>query len=169
MSSQNHNRLLARSVVVKVVPYSVSTSNHNYSAKCGNHTPVVPYSVSTSNHNCVVMFLKGANCCSLFCFYIKPQLVHFSVPLLAVVPYSVSTSNHNVWAQPACISLLFLILFLHQTTTAEIHDFFGLVLFLSLFLHQTTTAQLFSYKSIRCSLVCFYIKPQLASILGHCL
>ena len=56
---------------------------------------VVPYSVSTSNHNC-------------------SNGLHREGP---VVPYSVSTSNHNTNYSIFALAGLFLILFLHQTTT----------------------------------------------------
>ena len=57
-----------------VVPYSVSTSNHNMMVLHQKRSLVVPYSVSTSNHN------------DPYCDIHSDK----------VVPYSVSTSNHNV-------------------------------------------------------------------------
>ena len=56
-----------------------------------------------------------------------------------VVSYSFSTSNHNSFRERVAVIQLYLILFLHQTTTAVallacIHS-----LYLILFLHQTTT------------------------------
>ena len=56
-----------------VVPYSISTSNHNSSGDIWTCAPVVPYSISTSNHNVRTPF----------------------PPARRVVPYSISTSNHN--------------------------------------------------------------------------
>ena len=73
VSTSNHNVSDDRLAASDVVPYSVSTSNHNsFDAKV-NRIKVVPYSVSTSNHN-------------------ESQLQE---SYGAVVPYSVSTSNHN--------------------------------------------------------------------------
>ena len=78
--------------------------------------------------------------CILSCFYIKPQplvvvkLVIFVVSYLVstsnhnyelewhcrfyVVSYLVSTSNHNFNADTMRMQVLYLILFLHQTTTS---------------------------------------------------
>ncbi len=58
---------------------------------------VVSYSISTSNHNCG----KCASC------------------LAAVVSYSISTSNHNVTRNGKATIRLYLIPFLHQTTTVQ--------------------------------------------------
>ena len=55
--------------------------------------------------------------CSLFCFYIKPQLGAPYIDPERVVPYFVSTSNHNCSHAHNLHKRLFLILFLHQTTT----------------------------------------------------
>ena len=99
--------------------------------------------------------------CILFHFYIKPQpTAHFTdVPLvvsysistsnhnfqslrqkfLTVVSYSISTSNHNMWRMRATTLRLYLIPFLHQTTTLS-----------SLCAPNTS-----------CILFHFYIKPQL--------
>ena len=55
--------------------------------------------------------------CSLFDFYIKPQPGEFPYIPTAVVPYSISTSNHNHSCLFQRIFPLFLIRFLHQTTT----------------------------------------------------
>ena len=79
-----------------VVPYSISTSNHNFKQLQLQRPIVVPYSISTSNHNCLQLFLT--------------QVI--------VVPYSISTSNHNAAASTIPTFELFLILFLHQTTTS---------------------------------------------------
>ena len=78
-------------------------------------------------------------CCSLFDFYIKPQLVELMIKHIGVVPYSISTSNHNLTKADAPISKLFLIRFLHQTTTFRLTTQITFRLFLIRFLHQTTT------------------------------
>ena len=57
-------------------------------------------------------------CCSLFYFYIKPQLNFRRHAHIRVVPYSISTSNHNSFSFYLDFAMLFLILFLHQTTTS---------------------------------------------------
>ena len=117
VSTSNHNLRCYGLWAWIVVPYSVSTSNHNLSLCFSCLYSVVPYSVSTSNHN-----------------YSKEGEYETEV-----VPYSVSTSNHNFSVRCGNRARLFLILFLHQTTT------FGRC----------------SCSRTGCSLFCFYIKPQL--------
>ncbi len=77
--------------------------------------------------------------CLSSCSYIKPQQKKRIMIVKSVVYHLVPTSNHNgsvcfwqVWS-------LFIILFLHQTTTKSIAKQFGTWLFIILFLHQTTT------------------------------
>ncbi len=121
-------------------------------------------------------------CCILFYFYIKPQLfvythekrsvVSYSISTsnhnfdditlfdIQVVSYSISTSNHNVTSRDILTHLLYLILFLHQTTTElscseNINE-----LYLILFLHQTTTPLFTTFAEVGCILFYFYIKPQ---------
>ena len=142
--------------------------------------------------------------CILFHFYIKPQLklqqqsqqfvVSYSIStsnhnksvvnalLTAVVSYSISTSNHNYRKLVEDTNRLYLIPFLHQTTTLVIFGVLPLLLYLIPFLHQTTTSGAFSFlhlllylipflhqtttetiatnKVIGCILFHFYIKPQ---------
>ena len=120
VSTSNHNGYLQKLLLKQVVSYSVSTSNHNRRSDLSVCRWVVSYSVSTSNHNCSLVFL-------------------FSV---FVVSYSVSTSNHNYIYCGNFIDTLYLILFLHQTTTLSVE-----------------TCMLNS-----CILFCFYIKPQRTAI-----
>ena len=139
VSTSNHNPCDLSLILMSVVPYSVSTSNHNNPIERSNPVNVVPYSVSTSNHNLLSMSS------------IAEQVVPYSVStsnhnqakgvygVTPVVPYSVSTSNHNLEELAVLNGGLFLILFLHQTTTIRYLIFFTDQLFLILFLHQTTT------------------------------
>ena len=121
-----------------VVPYSVSTSNHNNPNTISGAQPVVPYSVSTSNHN---INSNGLDFVELF--------------LILFLHQTTTLKRSTIFYH-----LLFLILFLHQTTT------FGKSmtklgkLFLILFLHQTTTCVACTVGIASCSLFCFYIKPQ---------
>ena len=81
-----------------VVSYSISTSNHNSALEMDIPDVVVSYSISTSNHNTSVS-LKSS---------------------LGVVSYSISTSNHNLIKLIISEPMLYLIPFLHQTTTVPI-------------------------------------------------
>ena len=78
-----------------VVPYPISTSNHNDWIFAISLINVVPYPISTSNHNSA-----AAN-----------------NAVQDVVPYPISTSNHNLGIARFLSFLLFHIPFLHQTTT----------------------------------------------------
>ena len=95
ISTSNHNVSGRVCTPFRVVSYSISTSNHNYISNVHCNEPVVSYSISTSNHN------KA------------PQEVIKAL----VVSYSISTSNHNVVTAPKQKHMLYLIPFLHQTTT----------------------------------------------------
>ena len=66
-----------------------------------------------------LIILRAASRCTLFCFYIKSQLVLIVHRDKPVVPYSASTSNHNLLCHGLFLSVLYLILLLHQITT---HD-----------------------------------------------
>ena len=101
---------------ISVVSYSFSTSNHNDSVATVLLALVVSYSFSTSNHNTGMI-------------HHQPEVV---------VSYSFSTSNHNPHRPQDIPGRLYLILFLHQTTT------------LAVALHLDD----------RCILFFFYIKPQ---------
>ena len=77
-------------------------------------------------------------CCILLNFYIKPQLVVLVLALDRVVSYWISTSNHNDYIGVARVAELYLIEFLHQTTTVVDDD----------------------QHTMGCILLNFYIKPQ---------
>ena len=83
---------------------------------------------------------------------------------LYVVSYSISTSNHNFVVVNLFFKQLYLIPFLHQTTTLSLILMFPVLLYLIPFLHQTTTLLLTAQKQISCILFHFYIKPQLRSM-----
>ena len=78
-----------------VVSYCVSTSNHNMAARVLAAAEVVSYCVSTSDHN----------------------ITNNDLQVPDVVSYCVSTSNHNNYVVTGDPIELFLIAFLHQTTT----------------------------------------------------
>ena len=78
-----------------VVCYFVPTSNHNMSYSCCSVATVVCYFVPTSNHN-----------------QIDKDTARYNV-----VCYFVPTSNHNIQLDLTLALVLYVILFLHQTTT----------------------------------------------------
>ncbi len=63
---------------------------------------------------------KPAKCCFLWHSYIKPQPHHGERPKRKVVSYGIPTSNHNVRLLTAVAFKLFLMAFLHQTTTGAV-------------------------------------------------
>ena len=123
---------------VSVVSYWISTSNHNEESHEINFRVVVSYWISTSNHNS--SSLKRFWC--------------------AVVSYWISTSNHNLLCSWRETQKLYLIEFLHQTTTRIPCIEFRRQLYLIEFLHQTTTAPSLLCTERCCILLNFYIKPQ---------
>ena len=188
-----------------VVSHSVSTSNHN---EFGVVSEFVRSCISFRFYikpQLRWILSNGLSGCISFRFYIKPQLpcgspctygvVSHSVSTsnhnmlavnasaLLVVSHSVSTSNHNLNGNTALKPLLYLIPFLHQTTTNfAFNDFSGLLylipflhqtttrsirwcgvlrLYLIPFLHQTTTFVCWCFCSWSCISFRFYIKPQL--------
>ena len=77
-----------------------------------------------------------------------------------VVSYWISTSNHNKIREGPTTNALYLIEFLHQTTTWRSRSGISLVLYLIEFLHQTTTIAIAPASVHGCILLNFYIKPQ---------
>ena len=77
-----------------------------------------------------------------------------------VVYHLVPTSNHNRDILDEVTQKLFIILFLHQTTTQFVFRMRFHLLFIILFLHQTTTSPTFTRKRLCCLSSCSYIKPQ---------
>ena len=132
-------QLLAQQVmVIPVVSYRNSTSNHNHKFSLPHVLRVVSYRNSTSNHN----------------------WKSFIVCNLVVVSYRNSTSNHNLVPYYCNIGLLYLIEILHQTTTKHGETELGNTLYLIEILHQTTTLEQLARFLPGCILSKFYIKPQ---------
>ena len=109
-------------------------------------------------HKCVhrVSFLG----CILFHFYIKPQPNSLSLSPWRVVSYSISTSNHNTsvfWINASMVVSYSISTSNHnvvQRVSVRI------VLYLIPFLHQTTTGWRAKRGCSSCILFHFYIKPQ---------
>ena len=105
-------------LLLGVVSYRNSTSNHNGTPPLLIAHLVVSYRNSTSNHN------SPANGCLS----------------RAVVSYRNSTSNHNFRRWLGIYSKLYLIEILHQTTTFPFVSLSDQLLYLIEILHQTTTS-----------------------------
>ena len=106
--------------IALVVYHLVPTSNHNYREENNGLDEVVYHLVPTSNHNGVYEYGTA----------------------LLVVYHLVPTSNHNCGVFAFMEGVLFIILFLHQTTTVTVTSSKIVLLFIILFLHQTTTEEM---------------------------
>ena len=100
-----------------VVYHTIPTSNHNSRAFAPSCCEVVYRTIPTSNHNC-------RRC--------RPLCLH-------VVYRTIPTSNHNFMGPWVKGTELYIVLFLHQTTTWLKSSISKCLLYIVLFLHQTTT------------------------------
>ena len=139
--------LAIRPLILWVVYHLVPTSNHNRATMPRMRARVVYHLVPTSNHN--------------------PTLHQYILTI--VVYHLVPTSNHNLGSCAAYFQTLFIILFLHQTTTTFCPSYRATSLFIILFLHQTTTLCAFRRECVCCLSSCSYIKPQQGRTTGHTL
>ena len=130
---------------------------------------VVYHLVPTSNHNATLSF-GGA---TIVVYHLVPTSNHNSIvsPLpttaLFIILFLHQTTTVGLYL--SIKSWLFIILFLHQTTTIEARKQQILQLFIILFLHQTTTAALVTTIRLCCLSSCSYIKPQLCGFSSHSL
>ena len=99
--------------------------------------------------------------CISYHFYIKPQLAKLPSLYECVVYLIISTSNHNLLLIAKKNIWLYILSFLHQTTTAKRSCVPVLQLYILSFLHQTTTNKCICLTFLRCISYHFYIKPQL--------
>ena len=98
--------------------------------------------------------------CLSSCSYIKPQQYRRDTEYRIVVYHLVPTSNHNHEAVCSFFLWLFIILFLHQTTTvlSELSIFRGCLSSCSYIKPQQRKRAFIKF--IRCLSSCSYIKPQ---------
>ena len=122
----------------------------------------------------IVLFLHQTTTYSWFCFvgsccisyysYIKPQLPLLLTNFSRVVYRTIPTSNHNASLDYSDLQKLYIVLFLHQTTTTLTLLLIFRKLYIVLFLHQTTTRSPYAILLWCCISYYSYIKPQL----WHC-
>ena len=106
--------------------------------------------------------------CILCSFYIKPQLMSPYYFIFYIVSYVLSTSNHNLMSNGNVSSILYLMFFLHQTTTHEHHQFLNFNCILCSFYIKPQLERKSKPFKIHCILCSFYIKPQLLHRQEHC-
>ena len=87
--------IIVQSLIVRVVYHPIPTSNHNKDPLHVVNGVVVYHPIPTSNHNGLVL----VSCA-------KPVVYH-----------PIPTSNHNFQPRLRLLAVLYIILFLHQTTT----------------------------------------------------
>ena len=203
ISTSNHNLQLrkAQALQLYLIPFLHQTTTGNvffrkrrllYLIPFLHQTTTFSWRISTIGWLYLIPFLhqtttcisptRATSSCILFHFYIKPQLNFVCTFYTFVVSYSISTSNHNSERTKLERRALYLIPFLHQTTTegATYIEYLKLYLipflhqtttptnayrmeaglYLIPFLHQTTTYSVLFLPGIRCILFHFYIKPQ---------
>ena len=122
------------SVVYRPFP----TSNHNSECSYKYLSPVVYRPFPTSNHNKISTNNKN----------------------ISVVYRPFPTSNHNPGAKDKLEKGLYIVRFLHQTTTVCVSLTNVYKLYIVRFLHQTTTAYVLAQLSTSCISSVSYIKPQ---------
>ena len=145
----------------RVVYRTIPTSNHNCVTNLLTYLLVVYRTIPTSNHNC---FYYHNN--RMWVVYRTiPTSNHnptffFSIsgPLYIVLFLHQTTTNCKCGATQ---KELYIVLFLHQTTTAHVVEHQLGVLYIVLFLHQTTTWTTFGTSPSSCISYYSYIKPQL--------
>ena len=119
--TSNHNPFSEYSLTKGVVYHLVPTSNHNLAVVVKAVNLVVYHLVPTSNHNQAAV--SWAN--SRVVYHLVPTSNHNNEEeyrlVLCVVYHLVPTSNHNREFDTSMYSELFIILFLHQTTTVGIN------------------------------------------------
>ena len=87
----------------------------------------------------MLRFIASVMGCISSFSYIKPQLLEREGDEVDVVYHPFPTSNHNCAIMLCVIGKLYIILFLHQTTTQQREGDEVDKLYIILFLHQTTT------------------------------
>ena len=75
---------------------------------------IKPQPITNANAN--------AGCCISYYSYIKPQPNYYLCKINSVVYRTIPTSNHNWLRHQSCVRELYIVLFLHQTTTCQCCD-----------------------------------------------
>ena len=121
-----------------VVYRTIPTSNHNTSF---NFAIIPKLYIVLFLHQTTTYLCQSVSwwCCISYYSYIKPQLIKFNYYEFSVVYRTIPTSNHNFFTLTYDNDQLYIVLFLHQTTTTSPELQNSLRLYIVLFLHQTTT------------------------------
>ena len=148
------------SVYVRVVYRTIPTSNHNSKLKQETRYWVVYRTIPTSNHN----YLKYGYFIIFVVYRTIPTSNHnkkWQLSLIAWVVYrTIPTSNHNL-----SFALVFFSSVVYRTIPTSNHNTLLLrwsmpMLYIVLFLHQTTTSPQNLNSKLSCISYYSYIKPQ---------
>ena len=147
-------------VELVVVYHLVPTSNHNLfpSVITILQLFIILFLHQTTT---VMVALMSAICCLSSCSYIKPQLPSLLLSIRQVVYHLVPTSNHNF--KGLANDVTFVVYHLVPTSNHNVQKTLisDSTLFIILFLHQTTTLSKGLFHMLGCLSSCSYIKPQL--------
>ena len=108
---------LAQSLVrlyIVLFLHQTTTPNEHYRINPRLYIVLFLHQTTTIRRNCRVN-----NCCISYYSYIKPQPSGKKIAINAVVYRTIPTSNHNSFINHPLGISLYIVLFLHQTTTME--------------------------------------------------
>ena len=112
-----------------------------------------------------VLILILVMCCISLYSYIKPQHWYSKTSRIFVVYLYIPTSNHNLQNFCRCLDMV-VYLYIPTSNHNWLNPRFEVqVLYIFIFLHQTTTRKPYLFMRVRCISLYSYIKPQLAKLL----
>ena len=112
---------------------------------------------------CVNKISSTKSCISYYS-YIKPQLSFMLLEIVLVVYRTIPTSNHNQWIWSTGIPRVVYRTIPTSNHNSHRHMFTAQMLYIVLFLHQTTTYDATVIYQERCISYYSYIKPQLVGV-----
>ena len=136
--TSNHNRLSLRLFIslLYIVLFLHQTTTGGY--LCGTLSGCISYYSYIKPQLGALPERVKLRCISYYS-YIKPQPERCDVQYVSVVYRTIPTSNHNRGLSLRYPVRLYIVLFLHQTTTWGPAGTGKTTLYIVLFLHQTTT------------------------------
>ena len=157
--TSNHNEPRLYRDPRQVVYHLVPTSNHNQSPP--RKLVYLLFIILFLHQTTTRRFLRRTGwCCLSSCSYIKPQQQFPALLMILVVYHLVPTSNHNEDTEE---DTEYRVVY-HLVPTSNHNDRPCLMivsrLFIILFLHQTTTTTKAAFRAVGCLSSCSYIKPQ---------
>ena len=150
-------RLYGEPIMLYIVLFLHQTTTEFVLSICKNKLYIVLFLHQTTTMRQKIRFFLR---CISYYSYIKPQPASSLLFSEEVVYRTIPTSNHNWLNTKSSPYWLYIVLFLHQTTTKLQKWMLPNLLYIVLFLHQTTTLLLVSRFALSCISYYSYIKPQ---------